>query len=391
MINLIFINSHPTQYFAPLYQAMAKDKDISLQVFYLSEETVNGYMDSQFGVDVKWDIPLLGGYNYTFIRNNSWKPSFKNGFFGLINLGLIEALRRVKPKSVIVVHGWAYFSNLMAIYVSKMFGYTVCLRGESPLKQECGSGFKRIWKSLFFKLLLFPFVDKVLFIGEQNRLFYKKWGIADKDLIFTPYSVDNDRFRKEFLQFRPNKDFLRSQFNIPVEALVLLYSGKYIPKKRPLDLLQAFLPFKTENIFLVMVGEGELRPRMEEFIEQNDLTNHVLLTGFVNQGEISKYYAISDVFVMCSGAGETWGLSVNEAMNFYMPLIISDLTGCSDDLVLDGENGYTFKTSNIAELKKCIARVAVAGKRSTMGEISYKIVSEYSFETIINNIKVSMQ
>lgn len=389
-MNVVFINSHPIQYFAPLYQAMAKDEAISLKVIYLSDETVHGYKDVQFGVDVRWDIPLLERYDFVFLKNNSWKPSIKNGFFGLINLGLIKALRGIKPNSVIVVHGWAYFSNLLAIYVSSLLGHTVCLRGESPLKHERKSGFKALSKRIFFKLLLFPLVDKFLFIGDQNRLFYKKWGVKDQDLIFTPYCVDNNRFRNEFLQLKSQKSLLRLQYGVPADAFVFLYSGKYIKKKRPLDLLEALLKFKGQNVFLIMIGEGDLRPLMEKFIRLHGMDKQVLLTGFINQTEIPKYYAMGDAFVMCSGKGETWGLSVNEAMNFNLPLIVSDSTGCSDDLVRP-ENGYIFKTGDVLGLQSSLSAFMELSdqQRIEMGQASYKVVNEYSIPTIVNQIKAT--
>src|SRR5207244_8617547 len=130
---------------------------------------------------------------------------------------------------------------------------------------------------------------------------------------------------------------------------IILYSGKYINKKRPLDVLKAFMALNKPDYWLIMVGEGELRKEMEALIRDNNVRN-VILTGFVNQSVIPEYYAISDVFVMCSDIGETWGLSVNEAMNFNLPVVISDLTGCSYDLVYDGINGYTYKTGDVNDL-----------------------------------------
>jgi glycosyltransferase involved in cell wall biosynthesis len=97
-----------------------------------------------------------------------------------------------------------------------------------------------------------------------------------------------------------------------------------------------------------MVGEGELRKEMEQFIADNQLVQ-VILTGFVNQSQVSEYYAISDVFVMCSTIGKP-GAVVNEAMNFGLPVVISDITGCSDDMVINGDNGYIFKTGDSDQL-----------------------------------------
>lgn len=76
----VFIVSHPIQYFSPLFQLMAKDDEVDLLVLYCSDENVKGHIDKGFGVEVKWDIPLLEGYNYKFLKNNSWKPFIFNGF-----------------------------------------------------------------------------------------------------------------------------------------------------------------------------------------------------------------------------------------------------------------------------------------------------------------------
>src|SRR5436190_20804728 len=100
---VIFINSHPIQYFAPLYKYL-NEHNVLAECWYCSDENVKGHHDRQFGAEVAWDIPLLDGYPYRFFKNRSWKPSLYNGFFGLINPGVIGALYK-EPSSVVVVHG----------------------------------------------------------------------------------------------------------------------------------------------------------------------------------------------------------------------------------------------------------------------------------------------
>ena len=111
MKDVIFINSHPIQYFAPMYKYM-NEHAVNTKAWYCSDESIKGGLDKQFGVDVKWDIPLLEGYAYRFFKNYSWKPSHANGFFGLINLGIITQLFKI-PKSVIIVHGWNYLRTFL--------------------------------------------------------------------------------------------------------------------------------------------------------------------------------------------------------------------------------------------------------------------------------------
>ncbi|MBK9677733.1 MAG: glycosyltransferase [Saprospiraceae bacterium] len=73
-----------------------------------------------------------------------------------------------------------------------------------------------------------------------------------------------------------------------------------------MDLMQAYQHCNVKNKYLIFLGDGELREKMEVYVKDFQLKN-VLLTGFINQSEVSKYYAIADLFVMCSSYGETWG------------------------------------------------------------------------------------
>jgi glycosyltransferase involved in cell wall biosynthesis len=381
--DLIFINSHPIQYFAPMYKYL-NEHGVKTQAWYGSDESIKGGMDKQFGTQVKWDIPLLQGYEYHFFKNYSWKPSHFNGFFGLISLGMVRRLFSM-PKSVIVVHGWHYFAHLMVLLFGKMLGHTVCLRCEMPLNQErLKTGWKQSLKNAGLKNILFPRISYFLNIGTQNKLFYQSLGIPDSRILFIPYSVDNNRFREEKRNYAAQIQQLRSNLGIAEADRVILYSGKYMPKKKPLDLLNAYIQLNKPDCWLILVGEGELRVEMEALIAKHNL-NKVILTGFVNQSQIAEYYAISDVFVMCSTIGETWGLSVNEAMNFDLPIIVSDQTGCAVDLVKPGINGYLFETGNVNNLAIQLNKI-LYDRQLTWSTTSQNVVDEYSYATIAKNI-----
>lgn len=381
--NILFINSHPIQYFAPMYKYM-NEQGVKTKCWYCSDASIKGGFDQEFGVKITWDIPLLDGYEYRFFKNQSWKASPENGFFGLVNLSMLWSLAKA-PKSIVVVHGWHYFTLFWVLMLGQLFGHTICLRCDVPANQEnLKTGRAQAVKRLGLKYLLFPRINYFLYVGSQNRLFYQHLGVKDKQLIFCPYSVDNERFKKEYLTLAEHTPSLRKQLGIPPQAKAIIFSAKYIIKKRPLDILQAFAQLNNPDLWLIMVGEGELRSQMEEFISANQVKN-VILTGFVNQSKISEYYAIGDLFVMCSGAGENWGLSVNEAMNFNLPLILSDLSGCADDLVEQGSNGYVFKTGDVADLREKLKQVLLDNKL-TEAISSATIVQDYSYGTVAKNL-----
>lgn len=385
MQRIVFINSHPIQYFVPLYQQMTREeKEIDLTVFYLTDETIQGYRDRQFGTDVTWDIPLLEGYRYKFFKNYSWKPSLYNGFFGLFNWGLISELRRM-PTSIVISHGWAYSSNIIALLAARAFGHTVCLRGDNPLSHELFKRpVKRFLRNLFLRAVVFPSIDKFLPVGYQNHQLYRSFGIPESDLIFVPHAVDNSRFQQQALALSSERQHLTKSIGLSGKRIIL-YVGKLIDKKRPLDLLMAYQQLRIHHAdtALVFVGDGHLRSQLEAEITARAIPN-VVITGFVNQSQIARYYAMADVFVMCSQQGETWGLSVNEAMNFGLPIIASDLTGCADDLIESGVNGYVFPTGNIDKLHQAISH-CLAGQVN--GQASLDRLHAYSYGAIIQGLK----
>ena len=158
MKDIIFINSHPIQYFAPLYKYL-NEHGVKTKAWYGSDESIKGGMDKQFGTEVKWDIPLLQGYQYEFFKNYSWKASHFNGFLGLINLEMIGRLFSI-PKSVIIVHGWHYLTHFIVLLIGRLLGHTVCLRCEMPQNQEAlKTGWKQSLKKFGLKHLLFPRIN----------------------------------------------------------------------------------------------------------------------------------------------------------------------------------------------------------------------------------------
>jgi glycosyltransferase involved in cell wall biosynthesis len=350
---------------------------LAAQCWYCSDETIKGHLDAEFDSVVAWDIPMLEGYQYRFFRNFSWKASIYNGFFGLINPGMALALFR-EPRSVVVVHGWAYLTNILVLLAAWLAGHRVCMRGESPLNQELlKSKLNFRVKKVVLQGFLFRFIHLFLYIGTQNKLFYQHFGVRDERLVFVPYAVDNARFQHSAALLLSDKPTLRKELNLPSDARIVLFTAKYIEKKRPLDLLSAYGKLPTANTCLVMVGEGKVRPQMEEFIKAHQIQS-AILKGFVNQTDIVKYYATADVFVMCSGQGETWGLSVNEAMNFGLPVVVSDLIGCAFDLVEQGENGFVIRVGDVDGLSDAIE------KALQMGRVNNEVImGRYSFDMII--------
>ena len=386
---VVFIISHPIQYMSPFFRELAKQPDIDLTVIYCSSESVKGMQDPGFGKDIKWDTDLLGGYKSKFLKNHSpFKTIFKPPF-GLVNTGIFKEIRKNKYDALIV-HGWHYATHWMAFIAAFISKTPVFIRSESPLNQE---RLKPRWKIFIKKRvlgLLFKYARGFLAIGVENRRFYEFYGVPKERIFHVPYSVDNERFINACYELKDSKDEIKKECGIPKDSTVILFSGKLSRKKRPMDLLKAYEMCKEENKALIFMGEGELRDKLELYVKEKNL-NGVYFVGFKNQGEIAKYYAASDIFVLPSVSGETWGLVVNEAMCFHLPVIVSNMVGCGEDLVGHGENGYIFKTGDIEGLAKYLGRmISSEALRKSMGKRSFEIIQNYNYQVDVEGVRKAL-
>jgi len=390
---LAIIMSHAIQYQTPLLRRLAASEDIDLMVYFNWDFGIKETYDSELNVTVKWDIPVLEGYPYKFLKNFSPKPS--SNFWGQLNFGIVRELIK-NHYDAVLLYGWNSFSNWVAFFTAFLIGTKVFLQAESPLNQEL---MKPKWKLFFKKLILkslFRRISAFLYIGEENRKFYEYYGVPEWKLFFVPYAVDNERFIKSAEELKPRRVELRKRLlNIEDERPIILFTGKFILKKRPMDLLRAYeLQSSSEASrvgespipALIFVGGGALRSELETYVKDHNIIG-VYFVGFKNQTELPEYYAISDLFVLPSGPGETWGLVVNEAMCFDLPVIVSDVVGCGYDLVKQGINGFVFPLGDIDRLAEYISIVLSGDYKQR----SLEIIKNYSHEKDVEGIRRALK
>jgi glycosyltransferase involved in cell wall biosynthesis len=378
---LAILASHPIQYQAPLFRSLAVQPDMEVQVFLASRAGAEVYRDEEFGVEICWDTPILEGYPYTILPNLS-RSAGPGHFTGLVNPA-VTLLSKCEFDAV-WIHGWAYATNWLAWASATVRGLPVLLRGETNGLRE-PVGWRRTVKHTALGAM-FSKIARFLAIGSLNKNFYESYGVGGDRIFLAPYTVDNDYFFERARSLEGQRHELRQREGIAPDLPVVLYCGKLIPKKRPFDLLRA-LAILTKQIraSLVFVGDGNLRPELEEFANKNALRVHFL--GFRNQSELPKCYAMSDVMVLPSDY-EPWGLVVNEAMCFGLPIVASDKVGAAADLIRDGLNGFVYPVGNIPALAEALIRVlANDALRREMGDSSAATIRKWSISETVEGVR----
>jgi glycosyltransferase involved in cell wall biosynthesis len=382
VLRVAHLVSHPIQYFAPLYRELSCRSEIDHTVYFYSDVTLRQFHDKGFGREIQWDTPMLDGYKSKFC-SSALKKEIHGGFFQRPNWDIIRETAFGKF-DVIWIHGYAHPNTWLAAVAASIHGKKLFIREEQTLLNG-RPWYKRVLKAIMLRALFRNACG--LYIGENNRRYLGHYGMPESRLFPARYCVDNDYFQRKAEELGLSRGEIRVGFGITDDAPVVLFSGKFIEKKQPLLLIEAFAKvYKQTSCWLLMVGDGPLRKPMEDLIRRLQIPN-VLLPGFLNQTELPRAYTTADIFVLPSAYMETWGLVVNEAMNFSLPVVVTDKVGCAADLVRQGWNGFVVDHQSVDALAEALSRLVKDREmRQKFGERSHDLVSEYSVKICADDI-----
>lgn len=368
--------THPIQYQAPLYRALAQD--IDLHVYFAHRQTAEGQADAGFGVEFEWDTDLTGGYAHTFLANRAAEPGPET--FSGCNTPEIRDIIERECFDAFLVPGWytrSYWQAMMACWRTKT---PLLVRGDSHLGTP-RSSLRQATKALAYRTFI-PRFDAYLTVGQRNREYYLHYGASPDRMFAVPHFVDTEHFARGAAAARLERRVHRQHEGLNPEGQVLLFAGKFIDVKRPLDFVEtvARLSARDSSIEGAMVGDGPLRADIEAAIAQTQAP--IRLLGFRNQSEMPKMYALADALALPS-AHETWGLVVNEAQACGLPVVATNSVGCAPDLIDEAHTGFTFEVGNLNGFEHAAGN-ALEASSTAATESALKILTQrYSLDAAV--------
>ena len=348
-MKLAVLITHPIQYFAPVFRQLASCPGIELRVFFGSNHGSQAALDPHFRTTFRWDSNPAEGFPLIFLSKDNIRKL--NSISGVL-LGLKAAYEiNIFHPDAVLVFSYSPIFIIIATLLLKISGNKLMLRAETTDKALERSWLKDVVRSMLLKVYYKQFFS-VFPIGTNSIEHYTRMGVSPERQLPALYSIDVDYFNKQVEKWIPQRSKLRAAAGISSDAYILMYCGKMFPPKDPLIIpaALAILPAeKRANLWLIAVGDGNLRPEFEH-LSSSYLDKRVIFTGFKNQSELGKYYAMADTLILPSKSGETWGLVVNEALQFGLRVIVSDKVGCGLDLARSEDGGQIFSSGNAASL-----------------------------------------
>lgn len=195
--------------------------------------------------------------------------------------------------------------------------------------------------------LFFTFLrqsDKIITVcNNQAEYTIKTYGVP-REAFQTIYNgIDTNHW----IPALPGTDrkALRSELGLPVSGPLIVKTAGFRPEKNHLGAIRALNILHREYHIpasLVFVGDGAMRPKIEEAVKASGLEEYIILKG--QQSDVRPFYHASDLFTLTSESVETFSIAALEAMSCGLPAVLTDIGGARE-MVKDGLNGFICDTS----------------------------------------------
>lgn len=360
---------HPTQWESPFFGYLNRSSIIDLDVFYGNKMGFEELTESESGYKVKFDMPeLMDGYNYYFIERND---------------NLTSLLKQSNTKyDAFILEGHSESLQRKAIWFGLKNKIPMIYRSDSTLLYD-----SPYIKQILRKILLphfFKLFKSFLPLSTPASNFLKHYGIHDKNIFISPYMLNNNWYSESVDNWRQNIVYLKKELGLENFKQIALSILRFEDRENPTEFLAAaeLLKTKIPSLGFVLIGDGTQRKKVEKFISSKNLSN-VVLPGYLKLSELSKYYALADVFIH-PAKEECWGLSVNEAMASQVPVIVSTGLGCRFDLLPSEEFGFVYPIGDLSTLSRLIQKLIMDKNLSNNISKNAKLkIDEYSYKSAV--------
>ena len=282
------------------------------------------------------------------------------------NKSVISAIRNA---DVVHAHDILYPSSMLAALLAKICKKRVILTQHVPHVQYTNKIINTIEKMAFYtvgKVTIWA-SDAIVVLNTAVNKWMRRY---KKEVYHLPNGVEFKLFNRPKEQEKQN---IRERYNLPLDAFIVLFVGRFVPKKG-FDILYNA---KDPSYLLVFVGGGIV----PAYIKSD---NSARILGPLPQGELAQIYKASDAFILPSH-GEGFPLSMQEAMATGLPIITSRHNNL--DQTLDSQLILYIDVTE-TEIQSAIKKIqSNATLRKDMSEYSSTIAREkYSWEKNITSL-----
>ena len=274
-----------------------------------------------------------------------------------------------KSYDAIIICGTASLTEILAIEWCKLKKIPYIIEGDGAFAKT-GNGFKEKLKKHLISggSLLFS-------TCEEHDKYYTHYGANPSKVVRYRFSSLLEEDIISGIVPKEEKIALRTELGMKEEYIVLAV-GQFIYRKGFDVLLEAATQLPS-NIGIYIVG-GNPTEEYLAFVRDNSLEN-VHFEGFKTKDELKKYYKAADIFVLPTRE-DIWGLVVNEAMAYGLPVVTTDRCNAGLELVQNDVNGYIVPVDSSLDIRSAI--IKTLSSKEKLSTAALDKIKEYTIENM---------
>ncbi|SCW52187.1 Glycosyltransferase involved in cell wall bisynthesis [Paenibacillus tianmuensis] len=356
---VLFITNIPSPYRVDFFNALGKHCELT--VWFQAKNESNR----------EWEVEGLGThFNYKFLPGRT---------FGLdkhINPSVLRELRKSRF-DLYVMGCYSSPTEMMAIQWLRMNGIPFILNSDGGFPAPEESAWKRKLKTRFISSASFW-----LSTGVNCTRYLQYYGA--KPALIHEYPISSVSYTSE--QLRPLRPERTAELKMRhgLNKFVFLSVGQFIERKGFDVLLRSFRELNASETSLLLIGGGPQEVQYKAYIQEHGMKNVVLLP-FVQKNALIDYFKLADAFVLPTRY-DVWGLVLNEALMFGLPLISTLNAGAAYDLIENGGNGFTIPAEDAGALTEaCRAILRGEEERSRYRSRSLDFASRFTVDCMVES------
>ena len=355
MKRILFITNYPSPYRVCFFDELAKYMDVTV--------LFSDRIEDKKHRDADWFISGEGRFHAVQLEKRVASVGGRDL--------CLDVTKWLKQKwDAIVVCGYAYPTTVLAMLYMRLHRIPFYMEVDGGLIRE-GSG-PKYW----FKRLLVSQASAWISSGCYTTKYLMHYGAREDRMHLYPFTSLWEKEIPACVPTEAEKQAIREELGMTRKKIVL-YVGRFDPKKGMDDLLRVSGKLDQEA-GIYFVG-GEPTEEHLAFCLENGLDN-VCFVGFKKKEELAQYYKAADLLVLPTKS-DVWGLVINEAMAFGLPVVTTDRCVAGMELVEPGVNGYLVPIDDDQALVSAVNTVLAEDYRA-MGRDSLEKIRPYTIENM---------
>jgi glycosyltransferase involved in cell wall biosynthesis len=368
-------------YRVPLYAALGSTPNWEFKLFSCCEME----FDRQWMPAVDPPFSHKKSFNLSYKRRTTHRGPvrFTNHSQVHVPLGLWFDLWRCRP-NVVISHEMGARSLIAGIYALAA-GRPFIVWSYVTRHSERNVS----WRQRYLRKMILRLANAFVGGGTEARCYLQNLGVPREAIFDAPNAID-PYFRPAELSHTERS---ATRERLKISGLCYLCVGRLVAGKGLLELLDAWEIFsKDQNIhaFLVLVGDGAEKEVLTRRVAERGLRG-VRFVPFVQPTELPPIYQAADVMVFPT-LQDVWGLVVNEAMTFGLPVICSKYAGCASDLIAEGGTGWLVDPKNREDLTRALRKAWDArDRREAIAKEGQTLIASLSIQNMAEGFRRAVE